>query len=148
MMKKLILPILILFISASVFAQGHGDKFKELKIPFISERLNLSPDEAEKFWPIYNKHEEISSKLRNEIHGIQYKIKKNANDLSNEKAKELLDNLSTFERKQLDADDKLNQDLLKFLTPKKVLLLKGAEKEFKKRLFDSYLEKKMNSEKR
>ncbi len=146
-MKKLILPILILFISASVFAQGHGDKFKELKIPFISERLNLSPDEAEKFWPIYNKHEEVSSKLRNEIHGIQYKIKKNTKDLSNEKAKELLESLSACERKRLDADDKLDRDLLKFLSPKKVLLLKGAEKEFKKRLFDSYLEKKLKSKK-
>ncbi|MCR8668563.1 sensor of ECF-type sigma factor [Aestuariibaculum sp. M13] len=148
MMKKLILPILFLLISVTGFAQGHDEKFKELKIPFISERLNLTPDEAEKFWPIYNDYEEVSSKIRNDIHGIQYKIKKNINDLSNEKAKELLDKLSASERKRIDVDDKLNRDLLKFLPPKKVLILKGAEKEFKKRLFDSYLEKKMKSEKR
>lgn len=147
-MKKLILPFLILLMSVSAFAQDHEDKFKELKIPFISERLNLSSDEAEKFWPIYNDYEEVSSKIRNDIHGIQYKIKKNINDLSNEKAKELLDNLSANERKRIDAEDKLNRDLLKFLPAKKVLLLKGAEKEFKKRLFDSYLEKKMKSERR
>ena len=30
------------------------DKIKAQRIAFITERLNLSPDEATKFWPVYN----------------------------------------------------------------------------------------------
>ena len=33
---------------------GDGDKFKSEKIAFITTELNLTPAEAEKFWPVYN----------------------------------------------------------------------------------------------
>lgn len=33
------------------------DKLKSLRVAFITERLNLSPDEAEKFWPLYNEYQ-------------------------------------------------------------------------------------------
>src|SRR5215831_10231735 len=33
-----------------------GAGLQALKIAFITKRLNLSPEEAEKFWPIYNRY--------------------------------------------------------------------------------------------
>jgi len=33
-----------------------GGGLQALKIAFITKRLNLSPEEAEKFWPIYNRY--------------------------------------------------------------------------------------------
>jgi hypothetical protein len=35
---------------------GGGGALEAAKIGFISRRLNLTPEEAEKFWPIYNKY--------------------------------------------------------------------------------------------
>ena len=39
------------------------EKIEELKIAFLTKELNLSPQEAEKFWPVYN---EMGSKLKTE----------------------------------------------------------------------------------
>ena len=60
-MKKLY--ILMAFVSLSVSAiaqnQNPGQKRQDieaLKIAFISRELELTPDEAQKFWPIYNEY--------------------------------------------------------------------------------------------
>ena len=61
-----------LFVTSSLlsFAQreGHGhqmgenkEKLKAHKIAYITERLQLTPAEAEKFWPVYN---ELEAKCR------------------------------------------------------------------------------------
>jgi len=55
MKKSLIIVALILFAISSVFAQKmNRQKIKLLKTAFISEAIYLKPNEAEKFWPIYN----------------------------------------------------------------------------------------------
>ena len=70
-MKKstIILTFLALFCTPVVMAQPGGDertkkqKVEDLKIAFITRELNLTPEEAQKFWPIYN---EMSDKLKAE----------------------------------------------------------------------------------
>jgi hypothetical protein len=42
-------------------ANAPGEKIEALKVAFISKDLNLTPQEAEKFWPIYNQY---SAELR------------------------------------------------------------------------------------
>jgi len=65
-MKKLYL--LTAFLSLTFFAiaqnENAGQKKQDLealKVAFISRELELTPDEAQKFWPIYN---EYSKELR------------------------------------------------------------------------------------
>jgi len=36
--------------------QSAKDRIEALRIAFISQQLNLSPAEAEKFWPVYNNY--------------------------------------------------------------------------------------------
>ncbi len=68
-MKTLLLILLISFstISALQAQDGPGDeKIQALKIAFITQKLNLSSDEAQTFWPIYNKYD---SEIKNIQHG-------------------------------------------------------------------------------
>jgi len=63
------ISLLLIFISAITYAQppqGKRDKVKSLKIAFISDELALTPQEAEKFWPIYNTFEDKQFVLRHE----------------------------------------------------------------------------------
>jgi len=46
-----ILVSAVLFVSAQ-----NGTRIETLKIAYITNRLNLSPEEAQKFWPIYNNY--------------------------------------------------------------------------------------------
>ena len=57
-MKTKILASLtmVLAVASSLFAQPEKKKedIKAMKIGFITNELNLTPDEAQKFWPVYN----------------------------------------------------------------------------------------------
>lgn len=58
-MKKLILLYGFLFCFASmVLAQDNTEpgKIEPLKIAYITRKLNLTPEEAQHFWPIYNQY--------------------------------------------------------------------------------------------
>ena len=75
-MKKLIILSLLCFLTFTAFAQ-HDEKrerVKALKIAFITEQLNLTETEAQKFWPIYNAFEDNNNKLRREAVITSYSI--------------------------------------------------------------------------
>ena len=61
-MKQFVL-ILIIFIGGSSFAHAQddegkrGERIQALKIAFITQKLNLTTDEAQKFWPVYSQYE-------------------------------------------------------------------------------------------
>ncbi len=70
-MKKYLLLILTLCSFLIVHAQkkgggGEGDKIQALKIAFITQKLELTSEEAQKFWPVYNQYDvEIKNLRRN-----------------------------------------------------------------------------------
>src|SRR5215216_2768267 len=63
-MKKIILLISMIVWSAGfVLAQEgngppEGGKLKAYQIAFLTKKLNLTPEEAQRFWPVFNKYED------------------------------------------------------------------------------------------
>lgn len=60
MMKKI---ILIIFLSLPFMMQaqtraGDKEKLETIQIAYLSRELSLTPAEAEKFWPVYNKYQD------------------------------------------------------------------------------------------
>ena len=55
-MKNIILLLLLVSsFQISLAQQGqHRERIKALKTAHITNELNLTSDEAEKFWPVYN----------------------------------------------------------------------------------------------
>ena len=64
------LLLTMLFTGNGVFAQqapgaqSQHDKIEALRIAFISQQLNLSPEEAQRFWPVYNQYRSESEALQ------------------------------------------------------------------------------------
>ena len=62
-MKKLMIMLFL----ATLGMNAQDRKFEEIKAhktAFITDRVNLTSTQAEKFWPIYNKHEQEVMALR------------------------------------------------------------------------------------
>jgi hypothetical protein len=66
----LFLSVLVLF-SNNMLAQKDGDpvdrkaEIEKIKIAYITKKLNLSVEEAQQFWPVYNNYEaEIRTAVR------------------------------------------------------------------------------------
>jgi hypothetical protein len=54
-MKKFILYTFFILSGFSIQAQN-GNRLEALKIAYITKKMDLSPEEAQKFWPIYNQY--------------------------------------------------------------------------------------------
>jgi len=148
---KPLLPILIFFLSFTAFAQP-DDKMKERikaqKIAFITEWVNLTPEEAQKFWPIYNAYEITLEKIRSEdLKDIRRQMMTN-DDMSDAEADALLEKFIEAENNMHKAKVKLIDDLKKVLPSYKIIKLKAAENAFNKRLLDRLKEFRGKREKR
>ena len=135
-MKKII-TLLILIISTFTFAQNDKrmERIKALRIAFISTKLDLSPEEAQKFWPVFNKFDEEQLELRKQNKLVMFKMKpKNAVSISSNEMDKLLE-----ESEQIDANLQSNRkqfvkSLKNVISPQKIMQLKQLEDDFKNKL--------------
>lgn len=137
---KILAPLLFLVATLSLSAQEKQDweKIKSLKIAFITERLNLTPKEAQSFWPIYNEHQaEKEGFYRQERFEIGSEIKK-LDALSDERAKELLVRMQRLEGEKYKAEKSYIEKISKTISAKKTILLMRSEEDFKRQLIKQY----------
>jgi len=135
-MKKLI-PIVILFLSISTFAQDRermNERIKAQKIAFITDKLSLTSDEAEKFWPIYNAIEAKKEALRKKS-SLKRKAKR-PEDLSEKEAKILINEMLDIEDEKHKLIRELVSKLDNVISSKKIMRLMRAEREFDRKLLN------------
>jgi len=138
-MKTIISYTLLLFLCSSVgFAQpkqGKRDRIKALKIAFISDQLELTSEEAEKFWPIYNTFEDKKFELQHEkMKSYMNRIETDMGKLSENEAKNLLAQMEKTEDELHQLRKKFNQDVKSVLSAQKLVKLYKAEEQFRKNL--------------
>ena len=66
-MKKILLIAFLVVASTTLSAQNN-ERIKAFKMGYITEQLNLSTAEAEKFWPIFNEFEDKTQAIKRKIH--------------------------------------------------------------------------------
>ena len=147
-MKKLLSLSLLVFLTTNVFAQhpDRDEKIKALKIAFITERLQLSESEAQKFWPIYNAFEDENNKLRMEA--FSKHRPDDIDSLTEVEAKDLVNDIISIENQRSKLRAKYFKDLLTAIPAKKVILLKATEDAFNRRMFEEWKKRREEKEKR
>ena len=135
--KTLKILLITLFVSASVFGQRpNREKIKALKIAHITEQLDLSKDEAQNFWPVYNDYEKSENKLRARFNKIGKDAQPEA--LSEGEAKVLLLNMVKLDKERVGLRSEKLDDLMKVLPAKKIVKLVQAEKSFKRKMLQEF----------
>ena len=138
-MKNLLLTLLLLA-SFSAFSQGGNrqgmrERIKAEKIAYITDKLQLTENEAKGFWPIYNRFEATTEGYkRNELRAIKQKMRDNPN-ISEKEADNLLTQFLGIEGKMHEARLRLVNDLKKVISSKKIIRLKSVEEEFNRNIF-------------
>lgn len=139
MTKRTLISCTLLLVSFLMHAQGPvRDRIKTLKVAFITERVGLTSEEAQQFWPIYNEHEdtleEIRRKERAELEGNIARVQ----DLSNNESERLLDRLLELQFEKQKVDQEFLSKLRTVIPAKKVLLLVKAEEDFKRQMIQEF----------
>ncbi len=143
---KNIIYILLFFVSFSTFCQENDDeKIKAMKVAFFTKQLDLSEKEAQKFWPIYNKHTKIYEELRGQEWARIKKRLDEIDQLCEEDTDQLLKDYTNYQEKRLEIRLDYISDLEKVISARKIMLLRKAEYEFNRDLLKQYRENKANN---
>ena len=121
-----------------------GEKRKEkveaLKRSYFSEKLELTPAEAEKFWPIYNEFSKKEDALRKAGKGDK---KKGEEPKLNEKeALVEIDRVAQNKKEHIDLESQFLKDCLPVLGPDRTMRLVRLEHEFQRELLQHMKERK------
>lgn len=154
-MKKIIIILLGFFITAAAVAQEEEpvvrdpkaqEKIKAARIAFITERLGLTPAEAEKFWPVYREFSLKREDLRQQYRENRKNPDPNKTVEQNEK--DALDLGLKLKQRELDLEKEYSGKLLNAVPAQKVMALRGAEHDFRKLLIDQIQKRQMMQQQR
>lgn len=140
-MKKIIIFGLILLSAWATAAQDQTDpqitqdpgvqeKIKNLRIAYISEKLGLTPDQAEKFWPVYREFSDKRKDIRQEFVEARKSIKHDNIDPA--KQEELVKLGLALKQRELDLEKTYSDRLLKVISAQQILNLRKAEGDFQR----------------
>ena len=123
--------ILVWMLGAKVNAQSTPatrEKVESMRIAFITERLNLTPEEAKQFWPIYNNYRHDLAQLRRSYYP-------NTDEGSNSHLD--ADRQLEFEQKRVDLRRHYKAAFEDAIGKAKVNKLVNAEEDFKRLLIQT-----------
>lgn len=123
-------------------AAAKQDKIKALELLYISRELDLTSEEAEKFWPVYKKYSK-------EVNELLAERKRKAKELKGQPrtdavAEEALDKELGYERKMLEIKTRYKQEFMKILPARKVGNIYRSEREFRAMMIRQLKERKDN----
>jgi len=128
---------ILLASSIKVSAQFNKGDWKERmqseKIAFLTMEIGLTPDEAQKFWPIYNMVSEEMDKAMHEVFSSYMELEKALNEKKSDKeVSKCLERYLDALEKQNDIRDDSVENYRKILTDKKVAKIFVAEEKFRR----------------
>ncbi|MEO0046489.1 MAG: hypothetical protein RL705_1680 [Bacteroidota bacterium] len=146
---KIFIAIIMLF-SANTFAQGgrilkeKKEQIKAMKVAYITNELSLTPDEAAKFWPLYNVFEDKQQEIRKQkLKGYLDRIDDDSfENVSEKEASAILTQMESTEDELHQAKKKFVASLKGIIPATKILKLKKAEEGFNRKLLQQYRDKR------
>ncbi len=134
-MKKITTIFLLVVCAQLAFSQADDleitpdpkgrEKIKAAHAAYVTERLGLTPAEAERFWPIYREYAQKRQDLR-----VQYRDSRKTN--GDEKV--LLDQELQLKQQELDLERNYSGRFQEAISPQKVMKLRQAEGDFRRLL--------------
>jgi hypothetical protein len=141
-MKNTLLVLVIMLSCLTAFAQhgpGHGhdpqarEKIRAAHAAYVTERMELTSSESEKFWPLYREYNDKRRNIRLEMRGLR---QTKGDDQS------VLDAELSLKQKELDLEKEYTEKMKKVVSTEKLLKLRQAEADFRKLLLRKVQERR------
>ncbi len=147
-MKKITILIGLLFFMAGGFAQpGKGkfedfEKYKALKVSFMTEKLELTPQEAQQFWPLYNEFEKKRFEFHHARRDMEKKIQDGYRNYTEDEFRKISYEMVDQFREEYELMKEYNEKFLKVLPAKKVVMIGSVENDFRFKMIREFRESK------
>ncbi len=139
--KNLIYTVLLVFTTVLAQAQTrrgpgeHNDqqrqarmeKIKNAKIAYLTDKLQLTTEQAQKFWPLYNSYDTDRRNAR-----VRPRIMKEANleTMSDTQLREAINEMHAVRQNELNVEKQYVDKFLKVISIKQLATLYRSEREF------------------
>ena len=135
-----LLTIFLLAVTFTFYSQENKhEKIKALKTAFITTELSLTPEEAAKFWPVYNSFDDKQFELRHKkMKSLANKLKNSIDTMSDKEALLVLNQMEDYDQELFENRKKLVTNLKPIISAVKILKLKKAEDDFNRTLLKQY----------
>jgi hypothetical protein len=138
-----ILTILAALTGLPLSAQNANvERLNAYKIAFFTKRLNLTPQEAEKFWPVYNEYQDRKNKIHQERQEINRNFNQNELNMTDREMSEAGDKLIGLEVREASLAQEFHNKIKTILSPVKVLRLYQAENQYRLQLLKELQERR------
>jgi len=107
--------------------QERMQKIQNAKIAYLTEKLNLEPAQAQKFWPVYNQYEREKDALR---HKSRVFRDENIEAMSEQELKEGLNKRLEIKQSEITLEKHYMDNFLKVINSRQLAILYRSEREF------------------
>ena len=105
------------------------EKVEAARIALISNRLGLTPDQAEKFWPVYREFSVKRGEMRSEFQRAQRGLDPNNPDPA--KQQELINLGLNLKQREVDLERDYSGRILRVISAQQLIGLRKAEQDFR-----------------
>ena len=115
-------------------AQPQGDKHERIqaaRVTFLTEKMQLTPEQAQKFWPVYN---EFHKKRRDLKRKARVFKGQDLDKLTDAQLREGIKEMMDGKTKEAELEKSYSEKFLTVISPKQLATMYRAEKEFMKML--------------
>lgn len=126
-----------LLIIGSSYAQAQEKRREEIesfRVAYFTRQLNLTSDEAKKFWPVFNEMQTEMQKIQKEKRARHRMIKSDLNAMSDAEVEKMINDELASKQKELDIEKKYHERYKAVLPMQKLALYYRAQEGFKREL--------------
>jgi hypothetical protein len=141
-MKKIPLVLILAFLTMMVgkAQDTPREKLDAYRVGFFTKKMNLTSEEAEKFWPAYNDYQRKKNELQRERIMLVRDFNQNESALSDKELTEIGDNLIATLSRENELAQEFHKRLRELLSPDKVIRYYQAENQWKAQLLNELQE--------
>ena len=137
---RIYLLFLCLLAAGNVWGQRDGggreaidpERLQTARIAYITTRISLKPEQAEKFWPVFNSFTES----RDASMRTMGDLSRGVENMTEEEAKSRIQQKLQIQQKLVQDEKIFVAEAAKVLTYKQLLLLQNIAKDFNRHLFE------------
>jgi len=138
-MKRIIIFLFIMSVYPVIRSSAQNpnlEKLNNYKIGFFTKKLNLTSEEAEKFWPVYNDYQGQRNKIQLEKLKLNRNFNQNGSTLSDNQLEEMGDKYVDCLVQESNLAVAFHKKIKEVLPPVKVILYYQAENQYKAQLLN------------
>lgn len=111
--------------------QDRRENVEAAKVAFLTDKMGLTAEQSQKFWPLYNEYE---AKRRELVRSYRSGYREDADQLSEQEAKARIDGMFSTREKELELEKEYVARYQRVISSTQIVKLYRSEREFTKLL--------------